>query len=386
MHETQKPLSPIHIFGNVQKYIEKISTAPLLPTIVKVNKDQANDLGNDEEIEFPFARVDTGFPESYDQLLFAIDFYDKGLDLAFSGGEGTWVAYEELGTTDREVSIALTNLLTVFSNGQLKILLTCLEKNDHIQAVEILYRAPHSSVYNAIATSSRFLPPKKLKKHILYTTLFANSAGIKEVDIDISKTQKLLLPSYVDEEIMNAIGRKNLIDLNEPLLPENLELCIDNYAEKAGERASVKINQKLDTFDKSIGAYGMSTWELFVHFARWRHIELMVWGFAMLAAYHWVTWTIADANPIIWLIGISLIPIYLFRKRYPYPQILYIFAPIGYMLFAIGTVLFLQNFTPHWITWTIAIFALLSIAENIFLDIYSIRQKILDKMFQWTRR
>lgn len=385
MQKTRGQVSPIHIFKSVQEYIEKINTAPLTPSIVKINKDQANELGNEEGLGFPFANIDVGFPESDDQLLFSLEFSEEGVGIGFSGGEGTWVAYESVGKTNEEVSTTLIHLITAFSNGQLKVLLTCLEENEFIQAIEILYRAPGRATYDAVATFEMFLPTRKLKNHTLITSLFANKSDIQDVEMSVSKIQKLLIPD-ADPSIMNAIGRKRLLDLSEPLTPELLKLKIDRYAEKIGKRASVKIDKKFDEMEASMGIYGMTLWEQCVHFARWRHIELMIWGFAMLSAHYWITWTIPQANPVILLIGVALLPLFLFRKRYPYPQVLYVLAPIGYVLFTIGAMVFLQYFTSHWLTWIIAVFAVMSIGENVFFDLYFIRQKIFDKLLHWAKK
>lgn len=389
MSEKKKRLSPVHIFKYVQNYVDKTNTEPIVPSIVKVNQDQINELNEDDDLTYPFARIDSGFPESHDQLAFTMDFFGTGVGIGFSGGEGMWQPYEVLGDTNKDVATVLTNILTGFSNGQLKVLLTNLEDRDHIQAIELLYKRPHQVAYDAIGTSDMFLPPRKLKHETLKTDIFTNHADIKEVAIDVRKTQLLLLPD-VDPDIMTEIGRKNLIDLSEPLTPAILKQNIDDYATRFGDKVGAKvekaINNKFDQFDANMGISGMSAWEQFVHFARWRHIELMVWGFAMLTAYHWATWTIGNIHPTVLLVGISLIPLYIFRKRYPYPQILYLFAPVSYLLFIIGATVFLRDFSTHWISWTIAVFAVISICESVFFDLYSIRQKILDKIYAWGKK
>lgn len=385
MKSTKNNIAALSVFTNVQEFIALTNVSPLLSSSVKVNKDQVNELGDAVDQEFPFASIDTGFAESNDGLLFALYFYETGVSVGYSGGENSWIDYGELGSTSKNVSAQLIKLLTIFANGQLKVLLTCLDDEEHIQAIEVIYRKPGSRTYDAIGTTEHFLPKRKLKNGVLTTSLFANTARIDEVTIDVTKTLKLLFPE-TDGEVMNAIGRKNILDLNEPLTPESLEERIDAYAEEVGARAYEKVEASVNEAFSPLDIAGMSMWEQFIYFARWRHIELIFWSFALLAAPSVAAWALADIHPAALLIGALVIPLYVFRGRYPYPKTLYLLAPVAYAAFVVSSIVFLHDFIVHWVTIVVAFFAVVSLGENMFFDGYFTRQKIITTVFNWAKK
>src|SRR3989344_5109452 len=146
MKSTKNNIAALSVFTNVQEFIALTNVSPLLSSSVKVNKDQVNELGDAVDQEFPFASIDTGFAESNDGLLFALYFYETGVSVGYSGGENSWIDYGELGSTSKNVSAQLIKLLTIFANGQLKVLLTCLDDGAFFTETETKKRCTHNVI------------------------------------------------------------------------------------------------------------------------------------------------------------------------------------------------------------------------------------------------
>lgn len=376
---TKRSLSVIRIFEQVRTNIAAIDVFPLTPDAIKVNKDELEALGDDEvESGYAFARVATDFPESNSALTFAVDFLNTGIVFTIMNLEPLWRDYSELGTTDTQVSQLIIDTLICLANGQLAMLVTLTEDDDRLQAFELLYRHPGRTRYDAICTAANFQSARKLKGREYKTDVFINKAKIDPVSLNVAKTQFLLM-SDSQFAMMRSIGRKNISGLHEPLTREIFNKNVDAYAEKVGQKVAdtmeYKVDQAFDVVEKKIGVQGKSFWEQAVHFAKWRHIELMFWSLSLLLCPYLIN---ANTNvyPGVILLAGALVALFVFRKKYPYPQILYVLAPVAYVLFVVGLWLFVGGMTSHWLAWVIGIGAFVALIENIFFDARAVMSKI----------
>ena len=369
MSKSNKPLSVIRIFEQIQSNIAEINTPPLSRDSIKINRDELKKLGDDEiETGLPFARISIDFPESNNEFTFCMDFLNTGVVLAVLDLEPLWRDYSELGDTNQQVSNLITDILVCLSSGQLAMLVTSTEDDDRLQALELLYRKPGRQKYDAICTATAFQPKRKLKGREYKTNIFVNNADIKRVSLDIASAQLLLMPDF-NFELMSKIGRTNIAGLHEPLTLEIFNKNVDAYTQKAGERAEKEIGEKF-------GVDGMSFSEQMAHFARWRHIELMFWSLLLVLSPYIIQWNASDIHLGVPISAVLSALLFVFRKKYPYPQILFVLAPIAYIVFICSAATYYNNFVVHWISWVIGIGAFISLAENIYFDIRAVRLKM----------
>lgn len=372
--DTSPQLSALHIFRAVQSFIASVDTSPLLAAHLRFNQEQYNQSDDDVAVEFPFARLDTGFPESNTSLGFMIDFYSKGIDIAVLGnGEPVRLLYDDIASDNEAVASALIALLTVLGNGQVKLLLTCTDDDDErLQAVEVLYRPAGKRSYDAIISQDFFMKPRQLRDHSLKTTVITNSVDLADVPLATELLQRCLVDD-VNTELMAMIGRKRLVDLNVPLTPEVLKQGIDAYAEEMGERAGQKVEAFLGG-KKSAGAQPMSFWEEVTANSATRHIDLLWGGFLMLAAPYWIRWD-EDFSTAALAIGGVMIILYFVRKKLPQRVLLYGIGPLGYGVFILSAVEFISSFTNHWVWWAVAIAAVLIGAATAVVDVRLLWQR-----------
>ncbi len=339
MTNSSEALSVIRIFDQIRSKISKINTLPLVPGSIKINSDEFRKIGNDEvETGIPFARISIDFPESNKDFTFCLDFFNTGLVLTILNFESLWCGYSELGKSDEKVATLITNILICLANGQLALLVTLTEDDDRLQAFELLYRKPGRKIYDAISTANAFQSERKLKDREYKTDVYVNGADIEAVSLDINNAQPLLMAD-LNFELMSKIGRKNIVGLHEPLTLEIFNANVDQYSQKVGEEVAGRVGQKFDVFDKKLegierkmGVSTMSLSQQIVHFAKWRHIELMFWSLLLLLCGYIARWDFSGLNPSIFLLTVVLVPIFVSRNSFSYPRILYVLAPFAYTI------------------------------------------------------
>ena len=366
MSESHALLSVIHIFEQIRSNVAEINTSPLTPEAIKINRDEFAKLGNDEiETGVPFARIAIDFPESNSEFTFCIDFFSTGVVLSILGLEPSWCEYSALGDSNHQVAQVITNVLKCLASGQLALLATSTEDDERLQAFELLYRKPGSRKYDAICTATMFESKRKLKGREYTTDLFINRADIAEVPLDIAHAQCLLLFD-ADPDLMQKIGRKHITDLHVPLTRELFDENIDRYANAQGAKA-------LEAYDHVFGTSGMSFGELVFHFAKWRHIELMYWALALLLCPYLAAWNATGVHFAVPLLAVVVTVIFLVRNKLPYPKILFLLAPVGYLVFFVSAFIFVDNFINHWLSWVIGAGAIVSLGENVYVDVRTIK-------------
>ena len=377
MDKMTTPISVIRIFEQVRKTITEIDTPPLTRDTIKVNSDEYAKLG-DDEAEYPFARIAIDFPSGNNDFTFCMDFLSTGVALTILNLEWTWHQYEELGESNQQIARVITDVLVCLANGQIAMLVTLTEDDDRMQAFELLYRRPNRRNYDAICTGTMFQSARKLKNREYKTDLYANKSAIKQVDLNVGSAQQLLILDD-DLEMMRSVGRKNIGGLHQPLTYELFTEAVCEYSEKAGQQAADKLEKNVDkAFDaaeKKMGIHGKTFWEQVALAARWRHFELMLEA-ALL--FVWTCVILGDSTGI-W-VGLVILCVvlvaWLFRHRYPYPQVLYVLAPLAYGLFIFSTLWFSTHLVNHWFAWALAVIMVVSLAECLFFDVRSVVHRL----------
>jgi hypothetical protein len=370
MPSSTKSLSVIHIFEQIKANIAAVDTPPLSLDSVKINKDEITKIGDEEyESGAIFARIAIDFAQSNSEFTFCLDFLNTGVVLTILNFEPLWRQYSELGETDFEVSRLITDTLTCLSNGQLSMLVTITEDDERFQAFELIYRQAKLQKYDAICTGTAFQSKRKLRGRKYTTQLFANNANIESVSLDIKKAQLLLMPDTNFDQMSN-IGRKNISDLSEPLTLETFNANVDAYAQKVGDQVADKIDEKL-------GVHGMSFTQQVVHFAKWRHLELIFWSVLLVACESIISLSLLEMHFAVYTIVPLLVLMTIFRNKFSYGKTLYVFAPAAYIIFTLSSVVFLNNFVNNWISWVVVTFAIISFIENVPFDIYGIKKKLV---------
>ncbi len=138
---------------------------------------------------------------------------------------------------------------------------------------------------------------------------------------------------------------------------------------------SEKVDKAVEKYDGFFNPKKKSTWELMVDYAKWRHLELFGWAFALMLLDHVLRWSFMDIDLAIILFAILALLATIFRNKLPYSTFVPLIAPLSYISFIIGSYLFLDNFSNTFWSWALAFGAISSLGENITFDSRAIYKK-----------
>lgn len=352
-------LSVIKLFGYIQKDLQQINTPPLTAQALEVNADAYAELGSDNNPEegLVFARISMDFPKRYTDIPFSMIFDINGVALSVAGQDFVFAPFQEIGSNERDIATKLINILVGLANGQLAILNTMTQDNEKVQAWELLYRKPGNSLYDALATYALFDSARKLKSREMVTEKFANTADIKDVDVDI-ETFKLFT---FETNWLTKFNRTQIAGLHVPLTREDWEKSVDKYYDDKADAFVEKVDQWATKDKRSFKQQVLDA-------AKWRHLELMWWSLALMLYKPVSAWSLEYFHPSMVIFGLFVIAATIYRRNkkfyHYYPWI----RPLAYVGFFLASILFIsQHDNSAW--WIVlCVFAAISLAENIFFD------------------
>lgn len=362
---TPPELSIIKLFNYVKKAIEKLDTPPLTKHALEINTDAYAEIGDGTSEGVVFARIGVDFPKKYTDLPFSMIFSEEGVALAVGGMDYVFSEYEEIGDDEKQIATKIVNILIGLANGQLAVLNTITQDDEKTQAWEILYRQPGKQLYDAQATYAVFDSERKLKNKELITQKFANTADIKEVDVDIEAYKQFTF----ETNWLNKFNRQQIAGLHVPLTRKDWEASVDTYYDKKADDIVKKVDAWA-TKDKR------SVWQQTIDAAQWRHIELTWWAVALLAYKSLSEWSLAHVHPGLIVFIILLLAATLFRNNELFLKFYTYIRFIAYGIFA-GAGFVYVGYSDNSFWWVaLGVVALVSLAENIGFDIHMVYKKL----------
>ena len=363
-----KELSIIKLFGYVQKAIEKIDTYPLAKENLDVNSDSYADLGSDSDEDLMFAHIGVDYTKRHTDLAFGMIFSKSVVGLSVGGHEYVFVHYDRIGRDEKDIAEKLTSILIGLANGQLAILCTVIQDNEKIQAWEILYRKTDNQFYDALSTYAMFDSARKLKNRELTTRKFANTANIRDIDVDIDTFRLFMF----ETTWLNKFNRKQINGLHIPLTRENWERSVDKYYDEKADAFIEKVDVWAEKDKKGFRQQVLDA-------AKWRHIELMWWSLALLMYKTLTEWSLERIEAGFVAFGVFVVVATVYRRRMTsYRHSLYIRLS-AYVGFALSAFIFASYFDGSFWWYVLGALGLLALIENISFDIYAVYTRFFAK-------
>ncbi len=370
MIDDDSHFSVITFFRYVREKIEAINTPPLNGVSLQINSDAYRELGGEfDESDQPFAHIALEFPTSNNDLIFATDFYPNGIGVSIGSFDYTFCHYEHLGDDEKQVAARVVDMLTTLANGQLGVLITYTEDDDKIQALEVLYKKPKKTKYDAIRTYPVFESARKLKNRELRADYSMNKADIDEVKLDVD----MFLNFLPQPPGLDKYSRTQIQGRHAPLSRAEWESRVDEYYE-----------EKTDEFISKVDAWAkkdnLSFMQRIVKYGKWRHLEILWWSVVLLLFTHLVNWDFSNISP--YIVGFILVSAFvtLLRNKVRYNIYLLLIQPVAYIASIVVAAMFLGvgDKTTWW--WIVAVCWTFSALEVIALDIHAfIKELRVDK-------
>ncbi len=366
MDKEEKEFSLVKFFDAFQKRVKKINTFPISTENLNIHQDLVKMLGEeDTEFFYPFASLVMDRPQSFDDLLFSLELYDKSFIMSIDQQFPFEVPYDALNIDEEKLADALIGMVTGLANGQILILATLID--DDVQATEVLYQQKNAKLFNVLRTFAYFDKKSKHDDANYSTKIHRNKFEIDQVRID-TKLLEQFVPLSLE---VNASNRKPFLDLDSPLTKSVYKKNVDNGSEIWSQNLVANWIPGYNPNKKH------SKIQKFVEYSYYRYVEVVS---VLAAAVLILTLDSRAANLNILLFCAVLLfavtgTVYLKKVGYA----MWIFRIFAYIATPLYVVFFYNLQLEGFWMWFIAIIALEPVLEMLVVDFYKLANSLDQK-------